>query len=299
MASSPAPRSPTAASAIGQVEKLELTDDGVDVFLDIDNKYDEIPADTWPGRQPVRGRRAVRRAPAADRRRVPTSRTSSEIALEDTRTPIPTAKLLHDISTNFVSSVDKDDLRTVVTEMGAAFDDTGEDLGQIIDTSNSFIETANANFDITTALIRDSNTVLKTQLDKALGDPELHQRPGAVQHDPRGRRQRPPQGDRQRLGDRQRAAHVPRGEPGRPGSLINNLVTTGEVVVKHLNGIEQILVLYPYVVEGGFTVVSKEPGPNGPLRRPLRHGRPPSTPCATGATGAPTVARPPTAPAGT
>ena len=34
-------------------------------------------------------------------------------------------------------------------------------------------------------------------------------------------------------------------------------------MVKHLDGIEQLLVLYPYVVEGGFTVVSKEPGPNG------------------------------------
>ena len=44
------------------------------------------------------------------------------------------------------------------------------------------------------------------------------------------------------------------------GELINNLVTTGEVVVKHLDGIEQLLVIYPYVVEGGFTVVSKSPG---------------------------------------
>ena len=43
------------------------------------------------------------------------------------------------------------------------------------------------------------------------------------------------------------------------GDLINNLVTTGDVVVKHLDGIEQILVIYPYVVEGGFTVVSKSP----------------------------------------
>ena len=41
--------------------------------------------------------------------------------------------------------------------------------------------------------------------------------------------------------------------------LINNLVTTGDVVVKHLPGLRQVLVLYPYVVEGGFTVVSKSP----------------------------------------
>ena len=30
-------------------------------------------------------------------------------------------------------------------------------------------------------------------------------------------------------------------------------------IVKHLDGIKQILVIYPYVVEGGFTVVSKSP----------------------------------------
>ena len=41
--------------------------------------------------------------------------------------------------------------------------------------------------------------------------------------------------------------------------LINNLVTTGEVVVQHLDGIEQLLVIYPYVVEGGFTVASRSP----------------------------------------
>ena len=31
------------------------------------------------------------------------------------------------------------------------------------------------------------------------------------------------------------------------------------MVVKHLDGIRQLLVIYPYVVEGGFTVVSKSP----------------------------------------
>ena len=41
--------------------------------------------------------------------------------------------------------------------------------------------------------------------------------------------------------------------------LINELVTTGEVVVRHLDGVEQILVIYPYVVEGGFTVVARSP----------------------------------------
>ena len=50
--------------------------------------------------------------------------------------------------------------------------------------------------------------------------------------------------------------------------LIRDLVTTGNVIVKHLNGIQQLLVVYPYVVEGGFTVVSKSA--ERALRRPLR-----------------------------
>ena len=42
------------------------------------------------------------------------------------------------------------------------------------------------------------------------------------------------------------------------GQLINNLVTTGEVTGKHLDGTELILVVYPYVVAGGYTVVAKD-----------------------------------------
>ncbi len=71
------------------------------------------------------------------------------------------------------------------------------------------------------------------------------------------------------------------------GELVSRLVTTGEVVVKHLDGIEQVLVIYPYVVEGGFTVVSKSPA--RALRRPLRHDPHSRTPtCVTAATRAPT-----------
>ena len=36
-------------------------------------------------------------------------------------------------------------------------------------------------------------------------------------------------------------------------------MTTGEVVVRRLDGVEQILAIYPYVVEGGFTVAAKTP----------------------------------------
>ena len=151
---------------VGQVEKLELTDDGVDVYLDIDDEYDDIPADTLAvvGNRSAVGEQYVELQPQADGK--PFLRDDSEIAMDDTRTPIPTQKLLGDISTT-VESVDQEALRTTVSEMGTAFGGTGEDLERIIDSGTSFIDAANANFDTTTALIRDSNTVLRGQIASA------------------------------------------------------------------------------------------------------------------------------------
>src|SRR5690606_26761083 len=45
--------------------------------------------------------------------------------------------------------------------------------------------------------------------------------------------------------------------------LINNLVTTGDIVVKRIPGIRQLLILYPYVVAGGYTVVSNSANADG------------------------------------
>ena len=83
--------------------------------------------------------------------------------MEDTQIPIATETLLANLSTT-VESVDKEALKTTVDEFAKAFAGTGEDLQRLIDSGNSFIETANANFDVTTALIRDSNTVLHGQI---------------------------------------------------------------------------------------------------------------------------------------
>ena len=41
--------------------------------------------------------------------------------------------------------------------------------------------------------------------------------------------------------------------------LLNNLVTTGEVQVAHLDDIEMLMIAYPYVVAGGFAVNDKTP----------------------------------------
>ncbi len=182
----------------------------------------------------------------------------SVIDEQDTRLPIATDTLLTHLSET-VESVDKDDLKTTVDELGAAFAGTGEDLQTIIDSGNSFINTANDNFDVTTALIKDSNTVLHGQIDSESAIRNFSSQLQAFSSvlagaDP----------DLRHLIDTGGVAATQlrtflEQNQVELADLINNLVTTGDVIVKHLDGIKQILVVYPYAVEGGFTVVSKSP----------------------------------------
>jgi phospholipid/cholesterol/gamma-HCH transport system substrate-binding protein len=244
---------------IGQVDKLVLTHDGVDAYLDIDKGWDgKIPADTLAvvGNRSAVGEQYVDLEPQTDSG--PYLHNGSQIAMNDTRTPLPTQKLLADISTT-VESVNQKSLRTTVHELGTAFAGTGPDLQRIIDTGTSFIHTANRNFDVTTSLIRDSNTVLHGQIASADAirsfARDLSLFSGTLAGHDRDLRRVIDNGSvtatqlRRFLADNQ--VHL--------ASLINNLVTTGDIVVKHLPGLRQVLVLYPYVVEGGFTVVSKSP----------------------------------------
>ena len=243
---------------IGRVGELELTDTGVDVHLDIDNGWDEIPVDSLAvvGNRSAVGEQYVELQPQEDSG--PYLGEDSQIPMADTRIPIATQKLLTDIS-DTVESVDKQALSTTVHELGLAFGGTGTDLQRIIDTGNAFINEANDNFDVTTALIRDSNTVLNSQLDKASAlrtfARELSLFSGSLAgSDPALRKVI----DNGSAAATQLRTFLEDNEVDL-GELFNNLVTTGDVIVKHLPGIEQILVIYPYVVEGGFTVVSKSP----------------------------------------
>jgi phospholipid/cholesterol/gamma-HCH transport system substrate-binding protein len=243
---------------VGQVEKLELTDSGVDVYLDIDKEYDDIPADALAivGNRSAVGEQYVELQPQSNGK--PYLSDEGEIPVENTELPIQTDTLLTDISTT-VASVDRDALRTTVDELGQGFAGTGEDLQKIIDAGNSFIETADQNFDVTTALIRDANTVLRGQIasESAIRTfaSQLSLFSGTLADaDPDLRRV---------IDSGSFAANQLRTflEDNRVelSELIRDLVTTGNTIVKRLPGIKQLLVIYPYVVEGGFTVVSKSP----------------------------------------
>ncbi len=244
---------------VGEVDRLVLTHDGVDAYLDVDRSWnDKIPADALAvvGNRSAVGEQYVDLQPQTDHG--PFLHDGSQIAAADTRIPLATEKLLGDLSTT-VESVDKRSLRTTVHELGLAFAGTGPDLQRIIDTGTSFIRTANRSFDVTTALIRDGNTVLRGQVASSSAirsfAHDLRLFSGTLAGHDRDLRRVIDNGSvtatqlRTFLADNRIDL----------ADLINNLVTTGDIVVKHLPGIRQILVVYPYVVEGGFTVVSKSP----------------------------------------
>jgi len=241
---------------IGQVSDMRLIDDGVDVVLDIENKYDEIPADTLAtvGNKSAVGEQYVELAPKTDG--APYLKAGSVIEPENTAVPVSTTEILTNLD-RLITSVPQDTLRTVVDELGAAFQGTGDDLAQIIDTSNAFIATANENFDITTSLIRQSNTVLRTQAEKgsairsfardlALFTGTLAENDDAL---------------RALIDNGSATANELRTflelNQVDLGSLINNLVTTGEIIVQKLPGIRQVLAIYPYMVANGYTVTAK------------------------------------------
>ncbi|WP_370249168.1 MlaD family protein [Nocardioides sp.] len=244
--------------AVGQVSDMVLTADGVDVVLAIENSHDDIPADTLAvvGNRSAVGEQFVELQPqVADG---PVLEEGSQIPVENTRTPLPTTTLLTNLS-NTVSSVDKDALATTVDELGKAFAGTGDDLQTILDTTSSFVETASDNLDITTKLIQDGNVVLDGQIAS-----ESSLRTFADQLSLFSDTLAGANGDLENVIDNGSfAANQLRGflEDNKVdlSALLNNLVTTGEVVTKYLPGIQQVFVIYPYVVEGGFSVVSKDP----------------------------------------
>ena len=242
---------------VGRVEELKLTEDGVDVVLSIEKDNDDIPADSLAlvGNRSAVGEQYVELQPQSNEK--PFLKEKSEIESDKTAVPVSTTEILTNLD-NLVQSVPQSDLRTVVAESGAAFKGAGPDLARIIDTSTDFIDTANANFKTTQRLIRDGRIVLQSQIDKESAirsfARDLSLFTGTVADSDR---------DLRRLIDEGSAtANELRTflERNRVdlGELISQLVTTNEIVVKRLDGIRQILVIYPYVVAGGYTVAANQ-----------------------------------------
>jgi phospholipid/cholesterol/gamma-HCH transport system substrate-binding protein len=242
---------------VGTVGELQFDDGGVKATLEIEKSAPKIPRDVLAvvANKSAIGEQFVDLQPRS--KSGPFLAAGSAIPLGSTRIPIDTTTLLVDVD-RLVASVDTDSLRTVVDELGQAFEGTGPDLARILDTSSEFIETADDNIDITRALIRDSDSVLQTQIDKRGELATFSQNLALlsdtlVDADP----------DLRRLLDKgSDSAATLRAVVDENaddlGSAVRDLVIANEPLAENVLGLQTIFILYPYLLEGSFSVVEHE-----------------------------------------
>lgn len=238
---------------VGRVERLRLDGDGVIVDARLD-RGTRVPKDT---RAVVENRSAVgeqyldlqpRRADG------PFLAAGAVIPRQDTAYPLRIDQLLTHVD-DTVTSVPRDDLVTTVDELGRAFSRGGSDLQRLLDSSESLTEAATEALPETTRLINDGRIVLQTQADSA-GDLRtsvsgLANVAGTLASSDRDLRLVL---DRGAVATRDLNALITENKQNL-AALVANFITIGNVTTARLDGIEQLLVTYPDVVTGGYTVV--------------------------------------------
>ncbi|NUT51974.1 MAG: MCE family protein [Saccharothrix sp.] len=239
--------------AVGRVGPMRLTADGLEVDLDISPDAPPIPADL---EAVVANRSAVGEQYVDLRPRAqdgPYLAAGSVIPRSATKTPPPVDGLLTNLDA-FAKSVPTESLRTVVDELDLAFNGTGPDLQVLLDNTKVFTEAATEHLPQTKALLDSGLVVLNTQAEQG----------GAIRSfstDLRALADQLKNSDtdlRRLIGVSPQAAEqvsaLLRETGPNLGVVLANLLTTGNILVTRLDGLEQIAVTYPIIVGGGFTV---------------------------------------------
>jgi phospholipid/cholesterol/gamma-HCH transport system substrate-binding protein len=160
---------------------------------------------------------------------------------------------------NLVRTIPKGDLVTLVDELGKAFDGLGPDLQRVIDRGNEVITAFQSDLPQTIRLIEEGRVVLNTQIDVG---PEFQ----SFAHDIAdvSATLRSSDSDLRRLldngsvGTQQLNALLTDLRPALP-MFLGNLITLGQIQAARLPGLDQLLVLYPKVIDGAYATLS-DPG---------------------------------------
>ncbi|KGN36449.1 MCE family protein [Knoellia subterranea] len=238
---------------VGRVTGLELEKDGVLVEAQLDRGA-EVPKDTLAV---VENRSAVGEQYLDLQPRSfggANLETGDVIPRKDTAYPIRVDQLLLDVDKT-VKSVDHDDLRTVIDELGTGFEGAGPDLGRLIDNGNLLTQAAIDALPETVRLLQQSKTVLDTQRETA---PEIKN--FAADFAALSETLQKSDADLRLILDRGVVASkeletLVKDNEADLGVLIANLITIGQVTTSRIDGVEQMFVTYPEAVIGGYTVV--------------------------------------------
>jgi phospholipid/cholesterol/gamma-HCH transport system substrate-binding protein len=237
---------------IGRVAAVTLAGDGVRVTLRIDRDV-RVPADLRAvvAQRSAVGEQYVDLRPNRDGG--PYLSAGDTIAREQTSTPLPMETLLSGLD-ELVRSVGVENLSIVVDELGKAFEGNESALRRLLEANTLLLQDTDRHLPEILQLIHDGQTVLATQAESADAirrwAASLAQLTDAL---------RGADGDLRRLlaegppavDETVRLLH---GLDPAVGALLGNLVAVNDIAVRRLAGIEQILVVYPVAVAGGFTV---------------------------------------------
>ena len=177
--------------------------------------------------------------------------------MDHTSVPIATKQLLTDMDA-LVRSVDIPSLQTTVRELGQAFANKGQALGSLLDSTNSLLVTAQQNLPTTIALIESAGKVLDTQLAEAAPLRSFTHSLNLL-----SQQLKQSDGDIRTLldtgpGNLSVISQFVTDNKTDLGVTLANLASTGEMLVRHLDGIEQILELYPALTAGGKTTLAAD-----------------------------------------
>ncbi|MGW0537177.1 MlaD family protein [Streptomyces sp. NPDC003032] len=243
---------------VGRVEAVELTADGVEARVRIDESAPRIPSDLEAkvANLSAVGEQYLDLSPRTDTG--PYLADGSVVPRQATRTPAPVTDVLTSVD-RLASSVDTHALRTVVDELGKSFAGRGQDLQILIDTGSEFIRAANRALPATSRLLIDGETVLRTQNEQsdalksfASGTAELAAQLKRSDPDLRRLIAQTPEAAAQFT------ALLRDTDPGL-SVVLANLVTTSELLVTRQRGIRELMVRVPQVAAAGATAI----GPDG------------------------------------
>jgi phospholipid/cholesterol/gamma-HCH transport system substrate-binding protein len=241
---------------VGHVGTLTLIPNGVRVKLNVDNcSGDKIPVNgtyAQVSNRSVIGEQYVNIIPKNND--APYFRGNETIPMADNKLPIPVQVLLTNLD-RLVNSVSTADLRTTVTELGTAFNDQGPNLRQLLLSTSNLLQAATTNLPDTLDLIKISDQTLNTQIAAA---PDLQSWAHSLNllsaqlkqsdSDIRSLLDNGP-GDLGVL-----SAFITDNQTDL-GIIFNNLASTGQLLVRHRSGVEELFELYPALLAGSYTVL--------------------------------------------
>lgn len=237
---------------VGKVEKLSLSKTGIVVGLRLKpGSKVPTPVKAFIGNRSAVGEQFVDLQPQTDG--TDYLHGGSVIPQSATSIPIQPTQLIVNLD-KLVKSVDTADVTVVLEELGKAFDGAGDDLQRLIDAGDQLTTTATAYLPQTLKLIQDSKPVLDTQRDVAGSFKSYNS--SLAQLSAQLRSSDPDFRALFKSGTDSATETTSLLEANRVNLpvLLDNLIFAAQVQKVRIPAIRQILVSYPNVVAGGFTV---------------------------------------------